>query len=374
MKGNARILFSCTGIGVINRGIESFFREAYDGLKNLDGIETKLLTSKKAKSTDEKKVFSLLRTSYAANLIGKITGRSSYAIEQVTSFPLIVSEIKKFKPHVIFSSEANLFFLLYRFRKQIGVPFKLLYSNGGPIGPIFNKMDYVHQVAPYYKQAAIKAGEPEAKHIMVPYGIHVPPEEFSISLEGQRLLRKKLHLPEQRKIVISVGWISSGHKRMDYTINEMASIPEQKRPFLLLLGSIDNASDEIFTLAKKQLRAEDYSIRSVSYKEVFQFYKVADIFVLSSLKEGFGRVYLEALMYNLPVIAHDHPVMQFVVGNEGILTDLEKPGNLSKIVVDLLESGKKFSNGRNYVRQKFDWKVLAPAYKEMFLRVALSSP
>jgi glycosyltransferase involved in cell wall biosynthesis len=154
----------------------------------------------------------------------------------------------------------------------------------------------------------------------------------------------------------------------------MASIPEQKRPFLLLLGSIDNASDEIFTLAKKQLRAEDYSIRSVSYKEVFQFYKVADIFVLSSLKEGFGRVYLEALMYNLPVIAHDHPVMQFVVGNEGILTDLEKPGNLSKIVVDLLESGKKFSNGRNYVRQKFDWKVLAPAYKEMFLRVALSSP
>jgi len=35
MNGNTRVLFSCTGIGVENRGIESFFREAYDGLKNL---------------------------------------------------------------------------------------------------------------------------------------------------------------------------------------------------------------------------------------------------------------------------------------------------------------------------------------------------
>ena len=30
-----RVLFSCTGVGVFNRGIESFFREAFDGLRGL---------------------------------------------------------------------------------------------------------------------------------------------------------------------------------------------------------------------------------------------------------------------------------------------------------------------------------------------------
>ena len=38
-----RVLFSCTGVGIMNRGIESFFREAFDNLHTLDGVEAWLL-------------------------------------------------------------------------------------------------------------------------------------------------------------------------------------------------------------------------------------------------------------------------------------------------------------------------------------------
>lgn len=370
MGAETRVLFSCTGIGLFNRGIESFFREAYDGLKHMDGVQTKLLTGVDTQNLGEQKVWCLPRTTRLAEMMGKVTGRNAYTIEQLSSFPAIINQIKTFKPHVIYSSEANLFYLLYRLRPYIKVPFKLLYSNGGPMDPPFVRLDYIHQVAPYYRQVALDAGEAEQKHIMVPYGIHVPEGDFFISEEDKKALRRKLDLPEGKKILISVGWISAGHKRMDYTINEVAALPKEQRPFLLLLGNIDAASPEIIELARQKLEPEAYAIRSVPYKEVVDYYKVSDLFVLSSLREGFGRVYLEALMYNLPVIAHHHPVMQYVVGDAGYLLDLEKNGVLSAAISRLLNEQPAPVNRREYVRQKFDWNVLKPKYKAMFEQVA----
>jgi glycosyltransferase involved in cell wall biosynthesis len=369
MKENLRVLFSCTGIGVMNRGIESFFREAFDGLKDLEGVEAKLITGGPFNQQNEKKVLRLSRFSPAARVIGRLTGRSSYAIEQISSFPAIVREIKKFRPDVIFSSEANLFFLLNRFRSFIGVPYKLLYSNGGPVDGPFGWTDYVHQVTPVYVEEAINKGEPEHKHIHVPYGIHVPKGNLSISVDEKTSIRNQLGLPVSRNIVISVGWISSSLKRMDYTVRELALIPKERRPFLLLLDNVDESSQEIFQLAKEKLDEDDYLIRSVPYSEVANYYKAADIFVLSSLKEGFGRVYLEALMYNLPVIAHHHPVMQYVVGEAGILADLSKEGNLGQAIQKMISQLERPGTGRDYVRNKFDWKVLAPRYRDMFQKV-----
>jgi glycosyltransferase involved in cell wall biosynthesis len=155
---------------------------------------------------------------------------------------------------------------------------------------------------------------------------------------------------------------------MDYTINEVAAISKPQRPFLLLLGNIDEASQEIIALAQEKLDADDYSIRSVPYEAVCSYYKAADVFVLSSVKEGFGRVYLEALMYNLPVIAHHHPVMRYVIGEAGILSDLTKPGNLCAILQKLLYNVSVAPTGRTYVRQNFDWRVLAPQYRNMFAK------
>lgn len=358
----------------MNRGIESFFREAFDGLKNYENIEARLLIGGSTNAINERKALCVSRFSKVAQILGKMTGRTSYAIEQISSFPDVVREIRTFRPKIIFSSEANLFFLLSRFRSSIGVPYKLLYSNGGPLNPPFHWTDFVQEVAPAYLEAAIKSGASSSRHFLVPYGIHVPDETFTITKEQKKELRKKLGLPAQRKIVISVGWISAQHKRMDYTIREFASIAKEKRPFLLLLGNIDQSSQEIIKLASNVLEQEDYVIRSVPYKEVATYYMASDIFVLSSLKEGFGRVYLEALIYNLPVIAHHHPVMKYVISEQGTLIDLQKQGNLKAAVERLTSQTSTNWTGREYVRQKFGWKVLAAQYYEMFKKVSASEP
>ncbi len=243
MKAATRVLFTCSGVGIYNRGIESFFREAFDGLSGRDGIDARLVKGAGVTTEDEWVASNLPRTGRLAPLLGKLARRNAYVVEQWSSFPSVVGRIRQFRPHVVFYSDSNLGFLLYRFRRQIGVPYRLLFSNGGPCHPPFVRTDYVQQVAPLYHQEALDYGEAASKHLLVPYGINVCAAPIA-DLARKRELRRALHLPADRAVVLSVGWIARQHKRMDYLIEEMARLPEP-RPYLQLLGAIYEDSREI---------------------------------------------------------------------------------------------------------------------------------
>jgi glycosyltransferase involved in cell wall biosynthesis len=159
---------------------------------------------------------------------------------------------------------------------------------------------------------------------------------------------------------------------MDYLIREVAAISEP-RPFLQLLGAIDQESHEIIDLGNKLLGSENFSVMSVPYSQVAEYYQAADCFVLCSLKEGFGRVYLEALMHGLPVIAHNFPVMNFVIGEVGVLGDLSREGELSNLLINQLKNPMDHeASSRRWesVSDRFSWKVLAPVYAEIFRKVS----
>jgi len=169
-----------------------------------------------------------------------------------------------------------------------------------------------------------------------------------------------------------VGWISRQHKRMHYLVEELSRLPEP-RPFLQMLGATDASTKEITALAGDLLGPGNFSARSVPYQEVFDYYRAADIFALASLQEGFGRVYLEALMHGLPVIAHRHPVMEYVLGGLGCLGDLTRRGELTHMLADQLSKPSDHEQTlRRWtsVRDRFSWPVLAPRYASMFAAAA----
>ncbi len=291
-----KIFFSCSGIGIVDRGIETFFREAFDGLRGMEGLEITLHKGAGEERSDERVLWNVPRTGAIASFLGACIRRNSYVAEQLSTFPSMVCAIRKHRPDIIFYSDSNLGFQLFRWRKQIGVPFRLLFSNGGPVNPPFPRADYVHQVAPFYYEQALAAGVPPDQQTMVPYGILVP--------EGP---------PE-------VG-------------------------------------------------AENFTARSVLHEQVAHYYMASDIFTLASLQEGFGRVFLEALIYGMPVIAHNHPVMRFVLGDYCMLADLSKPGGLAAMLALTLRTSNSPETARprrESVRDRFSWPVLAPQYREMF--------
>jgi 1,2-diacylglycerol 3-alpha-glucosyltransferase len=372
---SVRVLFCCSGLGIMNRGIESFFREAFDALRDLADVELLLLKGAGEATDRERIVWNLPRTNRLTKLLGRATGRTESAVEQWSTFFPVVRQIRGFKPDVVFYSDANLGFLLYRFRNWIGHPFRLLFSNGGPCHPPFIRTDYVHQVAPLYYDEAIRAGEPISKHFFVPYGISVPDHPPTVDLSTRAKLRAELGLPQDRPIVLSVGWVSRIHKRMDYVVREIAALPKP-RPFLQLLGAIDCTSREIVELATELLGPDGFSARSVPYAEVPNYYRAADIFVSASLAEGFGRVLLEAMMHGLPVIAHRHPVMEYVVDDAGYIQDLSRANNLTERIRALLgeRMNCQAAHARwDSVRTRFSWPLLRPKYREMFVICAESA-
>ena len=352
----------------MNRGIESFFREAYEGLKCTPGLQLRLLKAGGCESLDERVGWSLHREGRLARVLGALVGRNGYVVEQWSFLPAVIAEIRAFRPHVVFYSDANLGFLLFWLRRWIGIPFRLLFSNGGPVHPPFVRTDFVHQPAPVYHAEAIAAGEMPGRHFLLPYGIRVPNAPAILPAQERAALRRKLRLPPDRPIVLSVGWVSSAHKRMDYVIQEIARL-NRPRPYLQLLGAMDSGSRVILESGEHLLGTHGFGARSVPYEEVCDYYRTADCFVLASLQEGFGRVYLEALMHGLPAIAHDNPVTRYVLGPHGLLADLTRHGALADLVslelkkpADLLAGHRRWA----HVRQRFSWPVLAPGYCRMF--------
>lgn len=368
-----------------------FFRDAFDGLRGTDGLDITLYKGAGEEKLDEHVLWNVRRTGRAARFLGTIIRRNSYIAEQLSTFPSMVRAIRKHRPDVIFYSDSNLGFQLFHWRKEIGVPFRLLFSNGAPCHPPFDRTDCVQQVTPFYYEEAIAAGESPDRHRMVPYGINVPGGPPDRSENTRRELRRKLNLPDDRPLVLSVGWISAKQKRMDYLVNEIASLQNYGRapreasnrgaslpavPFLVMLGAMDEESPSIIALAREKL-GENFIVRSVPHSEIADYYRAADLFVLASLQEGFGRVFLEALIHGLPVIAHDHSVMRFVLGGEAIFGDLTKQQGLAALIGEFLREYET-TKQQDYeiiegairrwegVRQRFSWNALRDQYKEMF--------
>ena len=368
MAHSLKVYLACTGVGIINRGIETFAYECFNGLKDLEGLDITLFKGAGEEREKEKKLWNIPRNGRLAPLLGKIINRNGYVVEQLSSFLPFVQQIRRGKPDIIFYSDSNLGFQLYRWRRQIGIPYRLLFSNGGPCNPPFTRTDHVHQVTPYYKELALKTGEPATKHSMLPYGIQVPVGSALYDFEKRQCIRQQLGLPHDRPVILSVGWISAQHKRMDYTIQEIAALPEP-RPYLVMLGHMDEASPPILQLAGERLGEDGFTARSVPYQKVIDYYQTADLFVLGSLKEGFGRVYLEALIHGLPCIVNDHPIMRYVLGDEGTFADLSLPGSMSKAIVTSLQqplTASEMIERREFVRERFSWESLSSAYLKMF--------
>ncbi len=367
-----KVFLICSGLGNVNRGFESFTQECFDCLSKEPSLDITLF---KGGGKSGEKAFTLgnfTRDSLMANQIGKAIGRNSYYIEEASFTLSLLTHISSQQPDIIYFSDAVVGSLLWHWRRLTRQSYKLLLSNGGPFFPPFIRYDYVQQLTPNHFQKALDAGWPAAKQSFVPYGYKIP-ENFQLLSDADREgLRARLGLPTRGSLVLSVGAINKSHKRMDYIIRETASLPEP-RPYLLLLGQKEDESPEIQQVGNRLLGSDRFQTRTVTSNEVIDYYRVADAFVLASLNEGFGRVFLEAMSMGLPCLAHDYEVPRFILGEEGYYGNFELNGSLASLLAQVLAEGdlesKAFIRHRR-VYDRFSWEQLRPSYVEMIQRVA----
>lgn len=370
-SSSIKVYLVCTGLGIVHRGVESFMHECYQALRDKEGLHLELFKGAGEERPNEHRLSCLPRSHLLARFVGRCTGHTGYMLEQLSAFPSLRRHIRGGRPDIVFFGNGKLGTLLCHWlSERDGAPFRVLFSNASPDTPPFPFAHHVQQINPWLFEQGRQAGEPPERQSLVPYGIRVPEGAPEGDPGVIREIRRKLHLPLDRQIVLSVGWISRELKRMDYTVNEIAKMPEPQ-PYLVMLGQIDHTSRPVLRLAQRRLGPDNFTARTVPYESVVNYYRSADAFVLSSLCEAFGRVYLEALIEGLPCVVNDHPIMRYVLDKEGIFADLSKPRALTaelRKVLAIPNSPGLRARRRESVRRRFDWEMLAPAYLEMFRR------
>ena len=135
------------------------------------------------------------------------------------------------------------------------------------------------------KKNADKYYQPNKEIKIIPLGFVIP--------DFQEKNRAELGLEEEKIYLIGIGRLVK-RKGFEYLIK---ALPANVN--LLLIGD-GPEKDNLEKLVKnKNVKL----LGSVSEEEKFQYLKASDIYVLSSLHEGFGIVCMEAMYCGLPIVA-----------------------------------------------------------------------
>jgi 1,2-diacylglycerol 3-alpha-glucosyltransferase len=371
-----KVFLICSGSGHIHRGYESFTQECFEALSENPLLDITLFQGGPSFGRSTIQLWNLPRnhlfTKQLASQLGKFSHfGEAYFLEQASFCLSLIPHLYSRRPDVIYFSDFEVGTMLWHWRRISGLSYKLLFSNGAPNGPPFSRVDHVQHLTPIHYRTAVDAGEAVSRHSLVPYGIKIPREYTSFSTVERNVCRQKLDLPTDRPLILSVGTINKSHKRMDYLIREIAQLPEP-RPYVLLLGQFDRESEAVIQLGNQLLGTKHFQAKTVSSTEITDYYRVADLFVLSSLSEGFGRVFLEAMSLGLPCLTHDYEVTRFVLGEHGYFANFELPESLAKLVSQVLvHNNEELKYQRHQsVYDRFSWEKLAPSYIKMIQSVA----
>lgn len=97
-------------------------------------------------------------------------------------------------------------------------------------------------------------------------------------------------------------------------------------------------------------------------EELSTHYNLADLYIMPSLGEGFGIVFIEAMYYGLPVIAgnKDGSVDALLNGKLGLLVDPDKPEEIAVAIKKVINNKSAFKPDQTLLMQNFSYE----RYKE----------
>lgn len=127
-----------------------------------------------------------------------------------------------------------------------------------------------------------------------------------LNVASKSELRRKLCLPINKQIILSVGTINARKAQIDI-INAYQMLSERsvESSYLVLVGARESA---YLTLLKQEIlklpkNVQDNILLVPETDNVAEWYKAADIFAFSSHNESYPRVIIEALYFGLRIIS-----------------------------------------------------------------------
>jgi glycosyltransferase involved in cell wall biosynthesis len=174
-------------------------------------------------------------------------------------------------------------------------------------------------------------------------------------------LKDEFGISHDKLIIGFVGSIEP-RKGLDILLEAISKeMVEKYNIDILILGSGDKKYLKCL-IAKNRLEG---NVKHFEFQDPKNLYRVMDVFILPSRREGFGLVCTEAMLSGVPVLrtntegAYD----QITQGKDGYICQSEKPDDLRKYLLKLLSDEglrKKIGkNGRETALKNFTKEIMA---------------
>lgn len=177
--------------------------------------------------------------------------------------------------------------------------------------------------------------------------------------------------------VVSTAGRLSAEKNIPVLVNAFALLRRDLKAKLWIVG--DGPERPRLESLAAGLNITDDVVFWGFQENLYRFIKKSDIFVHTSLFEGFGNIILEAMACGVPVIATDCPFGPREIiknGENGILVPVSDEGALAKALKTVLENkeaGKRFVENAYKRLSEFTPEGMVRSYEDVFLSIARSN-
>lgn len=184
--------------------------------------------------------------------------------------------------------------------------------------------------------------------------------------------RKALELPEEKKILLSLGFLieQKGHK---YAIDAIGKVIEKRSDILYLIGGSGKLKDSLQAkITGMGLQRNVHLLGFVPGDKICPLINACDLFILPSVSEGNPTVMFEALGCGKPVIATSvGGVPEIIINNTfGFLVKPESSEDLADKILRGLNI-KYYEKQISSYGMRFTWEKIAHEVIEIYEKVLL---
>ncbi len=302
--------------------------------------------------------------------------------------------IRKFNPDIINSHTFYLSLEVLNISKELNIPFGLtLHGDQFSIGDkqrqdivteVARLSDFVINVSKNGKESVVKNIKDieEDKIFVIKNGVNL--KKFKKCEAGERAKsRKQIGVGSDKTVILSPTRIAS-YKGLEFLIDTIVENKSflEKNNFLFLISIPDYTfsedEDSLFDILKNKIYKGGVSnlvkFIFLKYEKVRTAYCVSDLFLLPSKKEQLPISILEAMAFQIPVIATKVGGIPELLKNnkDSILIDFSDKKSLIKAIKVIVKGGGKnlIENAFNKIQKSFSIEEVADKYLAIYDRYA----
>jgi glycosyltransferase involved in cell wall biosynthesis len=368
-----RIAVACSGLGHVQRGIESWAADLASALQR-SGANVSLFGGGRRNGAIP--LPTLRRTGTTAIALAKAMRHlggwrygmgSPYDVEQ-TSFALALWWRIRREFDILHVQDPMIAMWLQRaHRAGLSRPL-VIYANGtGEGAAVMRHFAFLQLLT----QAAADAWMPQKPAGQLVFMIPNFIDTLCFHPGDRNAARARFDLPTGRTIILCCAAIRRFHKRIDILLQAFAELCRQSGTdaVMVIAGGREPDTDDLIAEGTALLGDRVRFLPDLARETMPDLYRCADAFVLASLYEMFGIVLLEALATGLPVLCNDTAAFRAIVGPGGMFADLSLPSGIARGLTDLLQPVTRANlaqAGRAHVEQHYSQAAVTGAITAMY--------